>query len=79
MTDLPPIPIHRPQGCLEHPAHITTDALAALARSQGATHHHVFSGEDGRRWFEWWQQKPLPEGTPLWPYPTQRPDTTDDL
>ena len=71
---LAPIAITRPQGCIEEPPHITVDALAALARSKGATHHHTFTGPDGRRWFEWWQEMPLPEGTPMWPYPTQRSD-----
>jgi hypothetical protein len=34
-----PIAITHHSGCIEHPEHITTDALAALARSQGATEH----------------------------------------
>jgi hypothetical protein len=69
-----PIPILRPNGCISHPEHITTDALAAIARSQGATHHHAFTGPDGRHWFEWWQEKPLKADAPMWPYPTQRSD-----
>jgi hypothetical protein len=44
-----PIAITHHSGCIEHPEHITTDALAALARSQGATEHHVILGDDGRR------------------------------
>jgi hypothetical protein len=74
-----PIAITHHSGCIEHPEHITTDALAALARSQGATEHHVILGEDGRRWFEWWQRPALAADTPLWPYPTQRSDETQDL
>lgn len=64
-----PLPITSPQGCIAFPEHVTEAALAAVARSQGATHHHTFSGDDGSRWFEWWQQKPLPPDAPLWPYP----------
>jgi len=75
--------ITTPSGCLLHPPHITVDALIAIARAQGATHTHAFTGPDGRHWFEWWQQKPLPPDAPLWPYPTTRlqdPDPeTDDL
>jgi hypothetical protein len=62
---LEPIPITRPNGCIAHPEHITADALAAVARSQGATHHRAFTGPAGRRWFEWWQQKPLPADAPM--------------
>jgi hypothetical protein len=69
--------ITQPQGCILQPPHITVDALAAIARSQGATHHHAFTGPDGRHWFEWWQQKPLPPDAVLWPYPTATLFTPD--
>lgn len=74
-----PLPITQHKGCILHPENVTTDALAAVARSHGATHHHVFTGDDGRRWFEWWQQRPLPADAPLWPYPTNRADNDEDL
>jgi hypothetical protein len=74
-----PLPITRTQGCIRHPEHVSTDALAALARSQGATHHHTFHGEDGTRWFEWWQQRPLPPDAPLWPYPSILTDDSATL
>ena len=69
-----PIPITHHSGCIPWPEHVSEEALAALARSQGATEHHVIIGEAGRRWFEWWQRPALTPDTPLWPYPTQRSD-----
>jgi hypothetical protein len=73
---LDPIAITHHSGCIPWPEHVTEDALAALARSQGATEHHVIISEDGRRWFEWCQRHALTPDTPLWSYPTQRSDTT---
>lgn len=71
MTAMHEHPIQARQGCLKVPPEWGAEALAAIAKTAGATHTHRFYGRDGTEWFEWFTAAPLPPDAVLGLWETQ--------